>query len=280
MRTIRRVACVLVLALVIISCDTTQPLLLDQQGFTLDVRATGTIVRVMNVYIGYEDNDDNEIPDGEEFLFCLWRMVLNSETGGMDIDTRGPTSVPWGYYIEVSRLPAGGTEPELIVSEEAVTDALSNLSEYDQTDSIFGPVQPLAPITIDDRTFKFKNGIILTEAREEIMASTDNPVSTLDPASYGAKGSGLCSDFYPGPAGIDRMSGAGNPLPIILKKGDTIIVGARRGVDGPPGLGVQNPPMPALAANFKLDGIAVNVRGTTSTAPGPGQAFSFSYTSR
>lgn len=282
MRTISRVACVLVLALVILSCDTTQPLMLDQQGFQLNVRATGTIVRLMDVYIGFEDNDGDGQPDGDSFLFCLWRSPRHPTTGDPlpGIDTRGPTSVPWWYYIEISRLPAGATESELVVSDEAVTDAVSNLTDYDQTGPIFGPVDPLDPITIDGRTFKFTNGIILTEAREDIMASTSNPVSTLDPAEYGIKGEGLCSDFYPGPPGIDRLAGVAYPFPISLEKGDTILVGARRGEVGPPGLGVQNPPAPALASTFTLDGIAVNVRGTLASRPGPGEAFSFSYTTR
>jgi len=94
------------------------------------------------------------------------------------------------------------------------------------------------------------------------------------------KGEGLCSDFYPGSAGIDRLNGAAYPYPITLEKGDTILVGARRGVDGPPGLGVTNPPAPGLAATFNLDGIAVEVRGRLSSDSGPGEAFSFSYTSR
>lgn len=281
MRTISRVACVLVLALVILSCDTTQPLVLPEQGFELQVRGTGTFVRVMDVYNGFEDNDGDGQPDGDTFLFCLWRPPRDSSGNILPgIDTRGPTSVPWGYYIEITRLPAGATESELVVSEEAVTDALSNLTDYDKTEGIFGPVPPLPPVTIDGRTFKFSNGLIFTEAREEVMASTSNPLATLDPANYGTKGDGLCSDFYPGPSGIDRMAGGPYPYSITLEKGDTILIGARRAVEGPPGLGVQNPPAPGLSATFTLDGIAVNGRGTLSSDAGPGEAFSFSYTTR
>lgn len=278
MRSISRLACVLLLALVSLSCDTTQPLQFGEQGFTVDMRATGTIVRLMNVYTGYEDNDGDGQPDGETFLFCLWRVSTDPNNPG--IVTRGPTSVPWGYFIEISRIPAGETEPELIVSQAAVSDETANITEYDQTDSIFGPISPLPPITIDDRTFKFENPVIRTEAFETVMASTSNPVSTLDPGNYGAKGSGLCSVFYPGPAGIDRPSGAAYPFPVTLDKGDTVIVGARRANDGPQGLGVVNPPAPGLAATFKLDGSAVTVKGTLSSAPGAGSALNFTYTSR
>lgn len=274
MRSISRMACVLLLALVSVSCDTTQPLQFGEQGFTVDMRATGTIVHLMNVYTGFEDNDGDNEPDGETFLFCLWRMAPQG------IETRGPTSVPWGYFIEISRIPAGQTEPELIVSEAAVTDEFANLTEYDQTDSIFGPVPQLPPITIGGRTFKFENPLIRTEAFESVMASTSNPVSTLDPANYGAKGFGLCSVFYPGPAGIDRPTGAAYPFPVTLDKGDTVIVGARRANDGPTGLGVVNPPAPGLASTFKLDGVAVNVNGTQSSAAGAGEALTFTYTTR
>jgi hypothetical protein len=271
-------ACVFLLALVGLSCDTTQPLQYGEQGFTTDMRATGTIVRLMNVYTGFEDNDGNNQPDGETFLFCLWRMSTDPSKPG--IATRGPTSVPWNYFIEISRIPAGQTDAELIVSEAALTDEFANLTEYDKTDSIFGPVPARPPITIGGRTFKFVNPVIRTEAFEAVMASTSNPVSTLDQANYGAKGSGLCSLFYPGPAGIDRPTGAAYPFPITLEKGDTVIVGARRANDGPTGLGIANPPAPGLAATFKLAGIAVNVNGTQSSAPGGGEALSFTYTTR
>jgi len=269
-------ACILVLAVISLSCDTTQPLVLEEQHFEFSMRATGTIVRLMNVYVGFEDNDGDGEPDGDEFLFCLWRR--NNVTG--DIETRGPTSVPWWYTVEISVLSAGATDAELVVTQQAVLDAETNLSEYDQTTSIFGPVFPLAPITIEDRTFKFKNGMIFTEAKHEVMASTTNPLAVLDPATYDIKGEGLCSDFYPGPPGVDRPSGAPYPFRIVLKKGDTVTVGARRSVDGPPGLGVQNPPTPGISSTFTLDGIAVNVRGETASDAGPGEGFSFSYTTR
>jgi hypothetical protein len=112
------------------------------------------------------------------------------------------------------------------------------------------------------------------------MASTSNPLSTLDPATYGTKGKGLCSVFYPGPPGLDRDAGAAYPFPITLHKGDTVTVGARRAVDGPEGLDIQNPPGPSISATFTLDGTGVNVRGTTSSEPGPGEGFTFSYTTR
>jgi hypothetical protein len=79
---------------------------------------------------------------------------------------------------------------------------------------------------------------------------------------------------------VDRPSGAAYPFQIVLKKGDTVTVGARRSVDGPPGLGVQNPPTPGISSTFTLEGIAVNVRGTTASDAGPGEGFSFSYTTR
>jgi hypothetical protein len=276
MRTISGMACILVLAVISLSCDTTQPLVLEEQHFEFSMRATGTIVRLMNVYTGFEDNDGDGQPDGDEFLYCVWRRNVVSG----EIETRGPTSVPWWYTIEVSVLPAGATDSELVVTEDAVLEAVTNLSEYDQTSSIFGPVFPLSPITIDGRTFKFKNGVIYTEARQEVMASTTNPLAVLQPDPYNIKGEGLCSDFYPGPPGVDRPSGAVYPFQIVLKKGDTVTIGARRSVDGPPGLGVQNPPAPGISSTFTLEGIAVNVRGETSSAAGPGEGFSFSYTTR
>lgn len=280
MRTISWVACVLTLALIGLSCDTTQPLVLDQQGFELTLRSTGPEVRQMYVYTGYEDNDNNGQPDGDEFLVCFWRGPVDPGTGQVIPLRRAPTSVPWSYYIEVTRLPAGETQSELLLTPAASTNAAVNVADYDRTSPLFGSVPARQPVTIDGRTFKFRNGRILLEARQDVMSSTSNPLSTLDPATYGQKGKGLCSVYYPGPPGFDRSAGAAYPFPITLQKGDTVTVAARRAVDGPQGLDIPNPPGPSISATFTLDGTGVSVRGTTSSEAGPGEGFTFSYTTR
>jgi hypothetical protein len=112
------------------------------------------------------------------------------------------------------------------------------------------------------------------------MAATSNPVSTLDPVNYGAKGEGLCSDFYPGPTGIDLPTGAAYPYPVTLEKGDTAIVGARISDEPVPGFAANVAEGTGLSANFTLDGLDVVVKGTTSSDPGPGQGLSFTYSTR
>jgi hypothetical protein len=270
MRSIPWVACVLALAMLGSSCDTTQPMFLAQQTFQLSVRTAASPVQVFNVYTGFVDNNNDGMPDGDTFLFCKNRVAQPVMSA--------PTSLPWGFTIEIKILKAGETEAQLIVSDDAVLNSDANLAEYD-TSNYQGSVPTQAPITLGGQTFKFINGRILSSARESVMAATVNPLALLDPATYGVKGQGLCSTSYPGPSVIDRPSGAPYPYQIVLQKGDTVTVGVRRAELGPPGVPAgQNP---GINSTFTLEGSSVNVRGTQSSATAePGAGFSFSYTSR
>ena len=63
MRSIVCATCVLALVMLGSSCETTQPLVLDQQTFQLTVRSVAGPVQIFNVYTGFEDNDGNGVAD-------------------------------------------------------------------------------------------------------------------------------------------------------------------------------------------------------------------------
>jgi len=279
MRSIIGMAGAALLALVTLSCDTTQPLLLDQQTFSLQMAATGGLVGVFNVWNGYEDSNGDGQPDDTDgdgqpdfFLHCLTRTQTPT--------TQNVTSVPWGYTVSISVLRAGETEAELYTSPAAATDASNSLAEFDTTQSIFGTVPPApAPVTIAGRTFRFSNGRILTRVRREVMEQTTSPLVELAPGTYGTIGQGRCSTSYPGPPRVDGSTSTDYPRPIVLGKGDTVTVEAKVTQTPTPGVTLLGAQTPSLAATFTLQNQPVGIRGTTAELT-PGQGFRFSYTTR
>ena len=279
MRSMLGAASIVLLALALVSCDTTQPLTLEQQTFELQFLATGAQTGIFDVYDGFEDSNLDGQPDDTDgdgqpdfFLHCLNRTFAPFSAGG--------TSVPWGYTVLITILRAGETTPEQITSTAASTDPALSLSEYDTTLLIPGgvPAAP-APITIGTRTFRFMNGRILSEANRDVMAATTSPLVELDPATYGTKGSGRCSTFDPGPTLVDSTTSNVYPRQITLRKGDTLTVEAFVSPEATPGLTVTNPPAPGLGAQLKLAGSQVVVRGEIAE-PTPGSGLRFSYTTR
>lgn len=291
MRSMLGVASILLLVLALASCDTTQPLQLDQQTLELQILATGAQTREFVVYDGFEDSNLDGQPDDTDgdgqpdfFLHCLTRMT-NPQPPTLPMpETGNPNSVPWNYTVSITILRAGETVPERITSTGSGEDPLFSVTEYDSA-SIFGSVQALPPVAIFDpmtttlRTFRFQNGRLFSEARREIMAATTSPLVELDPATYGAKGQGRCSTFDPGPSIIDSGTSSAYPRQIILRKGDTVTIEALASPTATPGLTVLNPPQPALAASLKLQGSELLVRGATNETT-PGGGLRFSYTSR
>ena len=276
MRSMLGVASIVLLALAVASCDTTEPLSLDQQTLELQVLATGGQAGVFDVFDGYEDTNldgqpDDTNGDGQPdfFLHCLNRPFAPF--------TSNPSSVPWGYTVSITILRAGETTAERITSSGAATDPASSVSEYDTTVLIAGAVRPTPdPIAIGTRTFRFTNGRILSETRREVMAATTSPLVMIDPATYGQKGEGRCSTFDPGPTLVDSTTSSTYPRRIVLRKGDTVTVEAAISSSPTPGLPVLNP---RLAASLTLEGTPVVVRGSTAEAT-PGGGLRFSYTSR
>jgi hypothetical protein len=279
MRSVVGMVGALLLALAALSCDTTQPLLLDQQTFELQILATGVQTTIFNVYDGFEDaNGDGQADDTngdgqpDFFLHCLTRT--------QDPTTSAPSSVPWGYTVSITILRAGETEPETITSTDAASDPSFSVAEYDTTASTLGVVPPApAPVTVMGRMFRFTNGRILSQARRDVLSQTTSPLVELDPGTYGTVGQGRCSTFYPGPTLVDSATSSAYPRTIMLRKGDTVTITAALSTTPPPGIPVLNPPAPSLASTFTLHGAGLDVRGSTTEST-PGGGFRFSYSTR
>jgi hypothetical protein len=239
-------------------CDNVAPLQIEEQ--TYELRVVGTSVGripALNVFDLYEDGI------GERSLFCVTPVPAV---------TLLPTSVPWRYSIQIEILRAGETEPEIITSTAALDPDL-NMTDYDTT-SVTGALADKDPIVIGTRTFRFENPRRLSAANRDVMAATSNPLTQLDPATY-VLGAGLCSNANPGLSNID---GAPQPISIVLNKGDTLLVQARKSDTAPPGVWYL-PNEAAIRGVLLLDGSEITVRGNRTSSVATGAGFSFSFTS-
>ena len=261
------------------SCDTTQPLQLEQQTFELAFTAFGVQTLNYNVYDGFEDSNGDGLADDTNgdgapdfFRHCLTRDP-NAQQARVNT-----ASVPWGFSVLITILRAGQTEPERITSSAATTDPSFSVTTYDSSNSPLAAVPPApSPVTIQGRTFRFQNGRILSSARREVVSQTTSPLIELDPGTYGAVGSGRCSAFDPGPSVVDRGTSSTYPRQIVLRKGDTVTIEAFVSPTPTPGIVVFNPlSAPGLAATFTLDGTPMTVRGSIAeTSPGDGLRFAY-----
>jgi hypothetical protein len=246
-------------------CDSIAPLQIEEQSYLLEVIGTGAgYVPVYWVYDVWEEGV------GETSLFCITPTPPNATT----VRTN---SVPWEYSLQIEILRAGEIEKETI-SDPASLSVTANLTNYDTIAYPGSPVPAQDPIVVGDppntRTFLFSNGRRMSAANEQVMRATSNPLSTLDPDTYGL-GDGLCSNAYPGPSLLD---GGPPPKTIVLNKGDTVIVNARRADE--PRLGVYYLPSgAAIRGELTLNGQRVNVIGDYTSDKDPGAGFSFSFTS-
>jgi len=266
MRPVWRLSGLLSLLVLFGGCDTTQPLQLDQQTFQFEVRGVTASMNSYDVWDMYEDLDGNGQRDANEelYLYCIPK----------DSQIIIPQSVPFPFKIQMSILRAGETEAEMLTTAQAL-QTTANLTLYDDAAPRYGSTQEKDPITIEDpagsfRTFRFINPRLVSPGREEILASTTNPLWEFDSNSYRR-----CSTFYPGPAKIDQVP---QPWPIVLNKGDTLVVELRRGTTPPVGLPLNLNGEPAIRARLLLDGREVTVRGETLTSKVPDDGISFCFT--
>ena len=262
MRSQWRFVGLLLLLAVAGGCDTIAPLQIEEQTYELQI--VGTSVGPIPVYQIYDMYEEGV---GDYFLFCETAPGLQFT----------PSSAPWNFSVQIEILRAGETEPEIITSGGAL-DPDMNLTLYDQNPAIIGGLADKDSITIgmapNTRTFHFENPRRLTVASEEVMMATTNPLSDAVPATYGL-GAGLCSNAYPGPANIDGMP---QPMSILLNKGDTVLVQARKSDISPTGVWYL-PNEAAIQGNLLLDGNNVSVRGERRSERDTGAGFSFSFTS-
>jgi hypothetical protein len=257
---------VLLFAALLSACDTTQPLQYDEQTYELQFDGRGATVPTYDVWDQYEDENGNGAPDpGEPMqLFCADQSAP---------DTISPTSAPFSFTLQITILRAGETVKERVTSESALAVG-ANLSGYDDPSNIITGVTPdKAPIVVDGRRFIFRNPRRVSAANRDVVMATVNTLNQLRPGTYFV-GNGLCSAGNPGAARIDNEP---QPLALVLRKGDTIIVEARRGIDPPNGVPYDSEP--SIRALFLLDGREVSVNGSDRTTKQPGSALSFSFTS-
>jgi hypothetical protein len=140
-----------------------------------------------------------------------------------------------------------------------------------------GFTPPKLPITEQGRTFKFMNPRRLSAAHRDVVSTTSNPLSSLNPGMYGL-GNGLCSDGNLGDAKIDNRP---QPYSVVFSKGDTVIVEARRGEEAPEPLEGLVTSEPAIDAAIQVDGQRVSVSGgNTTSTDAPGAEISFWFTSK
>jgi hypothetical protein len=251
---------VLLLALAA-GCETTQPLQIDEETYELQLLCDpNDRLPAYDVWAMTEDGVPEVV-----YLFC-------ESAGEFEVE-----SIPWNFSIEVEILRAGATAPEEVTTSDAL-DPLTNLTKYDWSEPVYGVTPSKSPITIDDggnlRTFSFEPIARFSAANELVMMSISNPLSDFDPNTYGL-GDGLCSNHYPGPAGIDGMA---QPVSLQIRKGDTLIVQARKDVDHPQGFNYLGDNQPLIEGQLLLDGQEVTVRGENRSSLDPGAGFSFSFT--
>lgn len=260
-------------------CDTTQPLEFTEQSFELVAYGVASSVNKYAVWDMYEDGDplaDPPVPPNGQYdpgeplyLYC-------EDTG----EVTTPLSAPFPFKVQISILRAGELEPEVVTSNAALQLA-SNMTQYDYGTPLFGLTRTLSPITIDDggtmRTFGFINADrrLVTAAREEVVAATENPLHDIDSDGY-PLGGGLCSEYYPGEARIDQQP---QPFPITLYKGDTVVIELRRGTNPPEGIPYNVLGLPVIRADLLLNGEVVVVQGDQVTGSEPDSGIKFSYTS-
>jgi hypothetical protein len=232
------------------------------------VRGVTASLNSYAVWDMYEDLNDNGQYDATEplYLYC-------EDTGQVTI---APFSAPFPFTIKISILRAGQTEAELMTSSAALNPA-SNMTLYDDAAPVVGVTPTKGPITIGDRTFGFINADrrLVSSAAQEVLAATTNPLHDIDPQEY-PLGDGLCSTAYPGEPRLDEQM---QPWPIVLNKGDTLVVELRRGTTPPDGITFNENGEPRIRAALLLDGREVSVRGETVTTAEPGSGIKFSFTS-
>lgn len=267
MRTLACLGGMLLAAALCAGCETTQPDELLQQTGQIEVSASNAVVDVYNVWDLFEDSNGDGQPDdvpGPDFtLWCEGPVA-----------TAGAVSLPWPFSIEISILRAGQTVPEVRTHPASLVEG-TNRALYDSgvlqgNDLPFPPGQN-QQVPADGRTFQFTNQRRLTIANLDLILSDSNFLHDIDPGTYG----GVCPGTFIGPPMIDDQE---QPYTFDLNKGDTVLVKARR-FNTPPA-GITTTTEPSLNGTLTVDGLQVNVQGTTNSASEPDAGFSFSYTSR
>lgn len=293
MCVLRRLTGLVLLAfLTTVGCDVNQPLQVDESmaevRFTAPT-ATGP-ARTYNVWTMYEDSDRDGLPDdgdgdgqGDTYPWCeltdasLWRP---------------PVSIPWFHSLEITVTRSVDNSKER-VTNDASLEIDGNLTFYDSVVEA-ATLAEKPPITLGSRRFVFDNdgqfgpSTRLTAAHQRVASGTSNPLSDIGGADgqYGHE-RGLCSRYYPGPPTIGGGPGV---FGVVLKKGDNMVVGARRGtgvaqMQYRDTAGVLKPLFPPPGASVEseltIDGSPIAIdTGNTGSGIQFGSSISYTYTAR
>ena len=280
MRFAARFAGVFLLTSCLVGCDKAQVAQLESQIATISIAVVGTDAELLNVWDLIEDKDLDGVPDdGIVYLFC--ETIFQAGTPPPPPRTVS-VEPPWNHSLRISILRADSTEFEQL-TDDVYLNTDTNLTPYDPQVLFGNTILKPNPFPFGGSSFRFSNARQMTTVNRNVVVATDNPLSTLDPMQFGYK-SGLCSvSTDPGPA---SFGGAPQPYTVVLGKGDTIKVEARKAVNPPMGLddGAGNPLTqiePVLVGRLAIDGINISgLGGDASSDPVAGDGFSFFYSSR
>jgi hypothetical protein len=280
MRFAARLAGVFLFTACLVGCDKAQVAQLESQMAAISVSVVGTDAELLNVWDLIEDVDLDGLPDdGIVYLFC--ETIFQSGSPPPPARTISVTP-PWNHSLRISILRADSTEFEQL-TDDVYLNTSANLSSYDPQVLFGNTILKPDPFVFGGSAFRFTNARQMSTVNRNVVVATSNPLSTLDLNQFGYK-NGLCSEATdPGPS---MFGGAPQPFTVVLGKGDTIKVEARKAVNPPQGLtdGAGNPLTliePVLVGELVIDGITINgLGGDASSEPVAGDGFSFFYSSR
>jgi len=175
----------LVGAVLVVGCDTTQPIRQDQQTITLSFRATKANVQEMWLWRVYEDSDENGVPDDstgdgvpDEYLWCDPQASYVS------------SEMPWSFSAQVDRVHRD-TTPAVTIAREI--EANSSFARYDPNTGGLKPA-PLPDLVVSNRTgyCRFDQNILCNP--DNLPTGADPPTTICEIEEQGTCiASGVCS---------------------------------------------------------------------------------------
>lgn len=236
-------------ALAASSCKSTQP----TQGAKHEVALSFSSSALLDVYDCWDATGLNAPPSG---VYC----EQNFDSGGNATLKTSP--LPWLYDLEISVIPAGKIDEQVIASSVDGTGnvppafpVFGNLTDYDTFQSS-APSQPARPV----------QGVTYSNARE---------------VTQGSRTYGRFANFnYPEPNVLNQTP----PYTFEANRGDTIIVRARKiKIAENPTPGALNKEQGAelsLNGALTINGVAANAIGSISSSTVDGSGVTFSFTIR
>src|SRR5262245_15641027 len=243
-------------------CSSTQPDSISSRAGSISVRSNA-LAGIFNCYEEWQDTSSP--PDGvpDVFLTNVCEPVVE---GVPPIQARRNRAVPWRYSIKITKIPAGSTTEELVVSSDGLTVG-SSVEPNDVIDDFesMGDYDPSQPPIPDKNVgdIYFING-------KEVSAGSTIYLSTvgIDP-------------------GLPNILTLPSTFDFNVTTGDTIIVRARKQLmaQAPPFLPSFPDPEIRITASLSVSGVVVSPQGTPADSPGTstiedGSGTTFSFTVR